>query len=254
MSGTGRLAGRKTLLTGAAGGIGRAIMTAFVAEGATVLATDRAAVLAETDGPAENRTFYRSADLRDPTAAAMLIDTCIEHMGGLDILVNNAAARSPRADVTALADEDWAEAMDVNLAAPMRLCRAAIPVMARGKGGVIINIASQLGQVESEARIAYGTSKAGLIFMTRLMARDHAAQNIRINSISPGPVLTGRLIDRAGSANEAIERFAPLTALGKVGTPMEIAAAAVFLASNESAFTTGADFLIDGGYSLAEKS
>lgn len=254
MSGTGRLAGRKALLTGAAGDIGRAIMTAFLAEGATVLATDRAPAPAEIDGPAKTQIFYLSADLRDPTAAKMLIDSCIECMGGLDVLVNNAAARSPRADVAALADEDWAEAMDVNLAAPMRLCRAAIPVMAHGKGGAIINIASQLGQVASEARIAYGTSKAGLIFMTRLMARDHAEQNIRINSISPGPVLTGRLIDREGSANDATERFAPLTALGRIGKPAEIAAAAVFLASDESAFTTGADLLIDGGYLLTGKS
>jgi NAD(P)-dependent dehydrogenase (short-subunit alcohol dehydrogenase family) len=126
--------------------------------------------------------------------------------------------------------------------------------MARGNGGAIINIASQLGHLPSGARIAYGTSKAGLLFMTRLMARDHAAQKVRINSISPGPVLTGRLIGRNGSVNEVTEWFAPLTALGRIGKPGEIAAAAVFLASDESAFTTGADFLIDGGYSVKGKS
>lgn len=254
MSGAGRLDGRKALLTGATGDIGRAIMTAFLAEGATVLATDLCPMPAEFDGSGEARAFYLSADLRDPAAAGMLVESCIERMGGIDVLVNNAAARSPRADVVALADADWTEAMDVNLAAPMRLCRAAIPAMARGKGGVIINIASQLGQVPSEARIAYGTSKAGLLFLTRLMARDHAAQNIRVNSISPGPVLTGRLIDREGSANDVNKRFAPLTALGRIGKPTEIAAAAVFLASDESAFTTGTDFLIDGGYLLTGTS
>ena len=166
--------------------------------------------------------------------------------GGLHIIVNNAVHDLPLGPITDIALPDWNRTLDVNLTSAFLLSKHAIPVMAAGGGGSIIHVASQLGSVARPGRVWYCAAKGALISMARAMAVDHADQNIRVNTLSPGPTETGRYIKNFADAAEA--RRNNFTLLGRLGTPDEIAAGAVFLASDESAFMTGADLLIDGGF------
>jgi NAD(P)-dependent dehydrogenase (short-subunit alcohol dehydrogenase family) len=143
---------------------------------------------------------------------------------------------------------DWERVVAVNLTGAFLLCRAALPPMIASGGGSVILIASQLGRVGSPGRAAYCATKGALIQLAKVMAIDHAAQNIRVNAISPGAVETERLIRRYGSFEAARAALASKHLPGRLGQPSEIAAAAVFLASDEASFVTGADLLVDGGY------
>jgi len=124
----------------------------------------------------------------------------------------------------------------------------AIPLMVRTGGGAVIHVASQMAHVGAPGRAAYGAAKAGLVHLARIMALDHADQGIRVNSLSPGAVLTSRVIARYGSADAARQKLAAAYPLGRIAMPEEVAAAAVFLASDDASFVTGTDLLVDGGY------
>lgn len=246
----GRLQGKRAIVTGAGGGIGRAICVAFAAEGAAVVAVDiNAETVAETAAQVENaggKAVGMAADVALEETAVEAVAKARDGFGGLEVIVNNAIHDLPLAPLTEISLEDWRRTMDVNLNSAFLLSKHAIPVMAAGGGGSIIHVASQLGGVARPGRPWYCAQKGALINLARAMALDHAKQNIRVNSLSPGPVETGRYVKNFKSVEEA--RANNFTLFDRLGQPEEIATGAVFLASDESSFMTGADLLIDGGY------
>ncbi len=243
-----RLAGRTALVTGAGAGIGRAICMLFALEGARVVCADIDAVAAAQtakacgDGAMSIRCDVASAD-----DARRAVDFAVTTFGGLQVLVNNAAVFSPTARVDRLDLAEWNRALAVNLTGAMLLSRFAVPAM-RGKGGSIIHMASQLGHVGREGRACYSMTKAALIHLATAMAVDHSADGIRVNSLSPGPIATERVVANYGGSEAHASRVGSMTLAGRAGRPEEIAQAALFLASDESSFMTGADLLVDGGY------
>lgn len=238
----GRLSGKTALVTGAARGIGAAIADRFAAEGARVARLDL--------NPISDQTVDLAlcADVGDEDAVAKAVaDTC-QAFGGLDILVNNAASGNsltPAADLTLA---EWQRSIDVNLTGTFLLSRAAIRVMRDGQGGAIINVASQLGSVAVRNRAAYCASKGGVLQLTRAMALDHASDGIRVNSLSPGAVMTERLTTLFGSEEAVNAALVDRHPIGRIGLPTDIGGAAVFLASDDAGFMTGPDLVVDGGY------
>ncbi len=254
-----RLAGKITLVTGAGAGIGRAIAHAFAAEGAAVVCLDIDGAAAEAVAD-ETRAAGAGAaadaiavacDIADPDGVRAAIESTRERYGALHALVNNTTREGGAGLVTELDLDDWRRSLDVNLTGAFLLCRSAIPLMAESGGGSVINIASQLGHVALGRSAAYCATKAALIHLTRVIALDHAAQGIRANSLSPGAVETPRLLGMFGNMERARRYLEPKHILGRLGAPEEIAAAAVFLASDKSSFMTGADMLVDGGYTAS---
>ena len=245
-----RLAGKVALVTGAGGwGIGAAIARRFAEEGARVLCADikeeAAAALAAEIGP--NAASF-ACDVSDPAQAEAATAEAVTRFGALHVLVNNAAAFCPDATAETIPLDDWNRTLAVNVTGPMLMSRFAIPAMRAAGGGSIIHMASQLGHVGRAGRFWYGTHKAAMVHMARCMAIDHAKDGIRVNSLSPGPIATDRTMKRIGSVENALSFYGPLTLLGRQGRVEEIANAALFLASDESSYMTGADLLVDGGY------
>lgn len=247
-----RLTGKVAFVTGAGRGIGRAIAERFAAEGASVAIAELDAERAQPALIAIEASGGTAAavacDLRDLQQVETAIADTVDKLGGLDIIVNNAAATTPIATIVEMTPEDWDLALTVNLTGAFYVCRAAIPQMAATGGGSIINVASQLGSVGSRRRAAYCASKAALIQFSRVLALDHADEGIRVNSLSPGAVHTERLHGYFGGRDGAERELGPLHPIGRIGEPDEIASAALFLASEDSKFMTGADLIVDGGY------
>lgn len=231
-----RLEGKVAIVTGAAGDIGRAIVQRFEAEGARVVGVDISLV---GDG---------HCDVGDAASVAAAVKRAEQRFGALHILVNNAAVVTPYEAVPVLAEAEWRRALDVNLTGAFLMSKFAIPAMLRAGSGSIIHMASQMGHVGAPGRAAYGVTKAALIQLAKIMALDHGAQGIRVNSLSPGAVMTSRVIARYGSAEAVRANLEAKYPLGRIGSVADVASAALFLASDEAAFVTGADFLVDGGY------
>jgi NAD(P)-dependent dehydrogenase (short-subunit alcohol dehydrogenase family) len=245
-----RLSEKVAIVTGAGGGIGGAISRQFAAEGAAVVCIDiDDATLAKTTEAikaAGGRAESLATDVASEEVAIEAVSLARDRFGRLDVLVSNAVYDLPLAPLTEISYADWRRTMEVNLDAAFLLSKHAIPAMAAGGGGSIILVASQLGRVARPGRPWYCAAKGGLINLAKAMALDHADQNIRVNSLSPGPVETGRYLKNFPDLQSARESHHTL--LGRLGVPDEIAAGAVFLASDESSFMTGSDLLIDGGY------
>jgi len=245
-----RLEGKIAIVTGAGGGIGSAICRQFAAEGAAVICVDiDGDTVSETARDIEQaggRAVALAADVAEESTARDAVARAQGGFGGLNVIVNNAVHDLPLGPLTDISLEDWRRTMDVNLNSAFLLSKHAIPVMAAGGGGSIIHVASQLGRVARPGRPWYCAQKGALINLARAMALDHAEQGIRVNSLSPGPVETGRYVKNFDSVEEA--RQNNFTLFNRLGQPDEIAAGAVFLASDESSFMTGADLLIDGGF------
>jgi NAD(P)-dependent dehydrogenase (short-subunit alcohol dehydrogenase family) len=241
------LDGRVAVVTGGATGIGLAIVRAFVAEGAAVAIFDRDAAATEAAATLTGALGV-TVDMGDGGAVAAAVAQATARLGVPRILVNNAALRTRRARIVDLSTEEWEAALRVNLSGAFHLCRAAIPAMAAAGGGVIVNVASQLGSVAVPGAAAYCTTKGALLQFTRALALDHAEDGIRVNTLSPGAVLTGRVEALYGNAGAAEAALAADHPIGRIGRPEEIAEAAVFLASDRSSFMTGAEIVVDGGY------
>jgi len=237
------LDGKTAIVTGAARGIGAAIAERFAAEGARVASFDLNPPVPPDGG------LSLEVDVADETSVMQAVTKVIAAFGQIDILVNNAAADGIRGPVTEMSLADWNRALAVNLTGAFLLCRAVIPHMTKAAGGSVVNIASQLGSVAVPANPVYCASKGGLIQLTRAMALDHGADGVRINALSPGAVLTDRLIGAYGSEAAVREALTPKYPLGRIGMPDDLTGAAVFLASEASQFMTGADLVVDGGYS-----
>lgn len=245
----GRLAGKVAIVTGAGGGIGRAIACRFVACGARVLCTDvDAATAREAAEAAGDGAASLACDVGREADAEAAIAEAVSRFGGLSVLVNNAAAFLPDATVVEIAEADWRRVLQVNLTGAFLMSKHAVPAMERGGGGSIIHMASQHASVGRPGRSWYCAAKAGLVGLAKAMALDHAAAGIRVNALSPGPILTARIERRYGGAEGAHAVVGARTALGRMGKAEEVAEAAVFLASDEASFMTGADMIVDGGY------
>ena len=246
------LTGRVALVSGAGGGIGRAISLAFVEVGAAVACCDidlrSAEETARLVQNAGGRAIARRCDVAVEAESLAVVAAAHDAFGRLDILVSGAAPYDPSGTVLETSLADWERVLAVNLTGSFLLSRAALPRMIAGGGGSIIFVASQLGRVGSGGRAAYCATKGALIQLAKVMAIDHAAQNIRVNTLSPGAVETQRTLDRYGSFEAARERLGSKHLLGRLGRPQEIATAAVFLASDGASFVTGSDLLVDGGY------
>lgn len=246
------LHGKVALVAGAGGSIGRAIGRRFAERGAAVALADldqAAALDAARETPApENRVLALSVDVTSLESTAGVVGETIERFGRLDILVNCAAAEIPRSPAIDLDPDAWRLAVDVNLTGSFLLCRAAIPPMIDGGGGAVILVGSQLGHVGAAGRAAYCASKGGVLQLARTLALEHAEHGIRVNTLSPGAVLSERLRRHYGTDEAAESALGPRHPVGRLGRPDEIASAALFLASDECTFMTGADLLVDGGY------
>lgn len=240
---TGRLAGKTALITAAGQGIGRATAELFAREGAEVWATDiNEPMLA---GLADCKTAR--LDVRDTAMIARLI----AQMGPLDILFN-CAGTVPAGTILDCTEEDWGRAFDLNATSMFRTAKAALPGMLARGGGVIINMASVASSMKGVPnRFAYGTTKAAVIGLTKAIAADFVTQGIRCNAICPGTVDTPSLHERlraTGDYAAAWKAFVARQPMGRLGKPEEIAALALYLASDEAAYTTGQAYVIDGGW------
>lgn len=240
---TGRLTGKVALVTAAGQGIGRATAELFTREGATVWATDvNAATLA---GLGECKTAR--LDVRDPAMMAQVL----AQSGPLDILFN-CAGMVPAGTILDCTPEDWGRAFDLNVTAMFHTAKAVLPGMLERGGGAIINMSSVASSIKGVPnRFAYGATKAAVIGLTKSIAADFVTRGIRCNAICPGTVDTPSLHDRlraTGDYAAAWKAFVARQPMGRLGTPEEIAALALYLASDEAAYATGQAYVIDGGW------
>ena len=240
-----RLDGKRALITGGSRGIGAAIVTAMVGEGARVMACGRGARPDDLHGD----VMWHQADVSQQQDVDGLIGGVTSSFGGLDILVNNAGVQVEKT-VTQSTNDDWDNVIGINAKAPFMLCRAFIPVMAESGGGSIVNIGSISGHHADPSMALYNASKAFIHGMTRSIAVDHGAEGIRCNAICPGWIMTGMADaafamanDPAHAERDALARHA----VGRFGQPEDIAKAAVWLASDDAEFVTGQTVTVDGG-------
>jgi NAD(P)-dependent dehydrogenase (short-subunit alcohol dehydrogenase family) len=244
-----KLQGRVALVTGAASGISRSVAIRFAAEGAAVMAADfdekGAGETVEQIRAAGGRAEAAKFDVSRPEEVKQVVERTIEALGDLHILFNGAGILA-YGTVIETSDETWARVMAVNLSGTFHCCRAVVPHMAAKGRGSIINVASTTGSHDACAHaVAYVASKGGVTLLTRGMAIDHAKQGIRVNAICPGPTDTPMLRDAL--TEEQLEAFAKTFPMGRLGRPDELAAAAVFLASDDASFVTGSLMYVDGG-------
>ncbi|MBX6743740.1 MAG: 3-oxoacyl-[acyl-carrier-protein] reductase [Acetobacteraceae bacterium] len=242
-----RLDGKTALVTGATGGIGAATARALHAQGAQVALTGRrAAELEALAAELGDRVLVAPADLADPAAPASLVETVEGKFGSLDILVNNAGFTC---DMLALrmGDADWQAVLEVDLTAPFRLARAALRGMMKKRWGRIVSIASIVGVTGNAGQANYAAAKAGLIGMSKSLAQEVATRGVTVNVVAPGFVKTA-MTDVLGEAQRAklLERIPT----ARMGTPEDIAAAVVYLASNEAAWVTGQTLHVNGGMAM----
>ncbi|VVE71187.1 NAD(P)-dependent oxidoreductase [Pandoraea captiosa] len=249
---TGRLAGKTAVITAAAQGIGRACVEAYLREGARVIATDlninTLAALAD-----HANLVRRPLDVTDSAAVGALAG----ELGAIDVLFN-CAGFVHHGSVLECDEAAWDFSFDLNIKSMYRTTRAFLPAMLAAGGGAIINMSSAASSVKGVAnRCVYGTTKAAVIGLTKSIAADFVSRGIRCNAICPGTVESPSLRERiatqadaAGTSQAAVrDQFVARQPMGRVGTPEEVAALAVYLGSDESSFTTGAIHLIDGGWS-----
>lgn len=244
---TDRLGGKTALVTAAAQGIGRATALAMAAEGARVLATDiNDALLSELADQSAGDLTTAVLDVRDSAAVAQVLG-----QSAPDILFN-CAGFVHSGTILDATDDEWDFAFDLNVRSMFRTIRAVLPGMLDRGAGSIVNVASVASSViGAPNRFVYGTTKAAVIGLTKSVASDYVTRGIRCNAICPGTVDSPSLHDRlraTGDYDAALSAFIARQPMGRIGTPDEIAALAVYLASDESAFTTGQAHIIDGGW------
>ena len=242
-----RLDGKTALVTGASGGIGAAIAASLHAQGAVVvLSGTRVEALESLAATLGERAHVCPADLRDAAAADGLVEAAEAAGGPLSILVNNAGFTR---DMLAMRmkDEDWQAVLDVDLSAPFRLARAAMRGMLRRRAGRIVNIASIVGSTGNAGQANYAAAKAGLVGMSKALAQELGARGVTVNVVAPGFIRTP-MTDVLNEAQRA--KLTEAIPLGRMGDPADVAAAVVYLASDEAAWVTGATLHVNGGMAM----
>jgi len=244
---TGRFSEKTALVTGAGGGIGAAIVRQFRSEGARVAVADRVVSGIEAEA-------HLPGDLLERGYADSLPQEAFKALGRLDIVVNNAGVIT-RGDVTETSDADWSLSVGVNVEAPFRICRAAIPIMAAAGGGVIVNTASCWGLRPGPRHPVYCMTKAAIASLTQCMGMDHAHQNIRINAVAPNevntPMLRTGFIKRGYDPDSAVIELGKSVPLGRIAEPEDIADVVLFLASDAARYMCGTIVEINGGKSVS---
>jgi NAD(P)-dependent dehydrogenase (short-subunit alcohol dehydrogenase family) len=249
-----RFKGEVAVVTGAASGIGEATAIAFAQEGAGVVIVDtdreQGEVVAKKIEEQGGDVLVVPTDVARENEVQGMVEDVTARWGRLDVLVNNAGIYY-QADVVDTPFEVWNDVLAVNLSGPFLCTKYAVPVMIRGGGGAVVNVASEAGLVGIKGQVAYNVSKGGMIALTRSCAVDLAGQGVRVNCVCPGTSdtpLVREAVNRASdpaAARRALEEVRPLNRLGK---PEEIAAAILYLASSEAGYATGAILSVDGGY------
>lgn len=245
----GRIAGKVALVTGSASGIGLATAERFRAEGARVAGIDLA-----DDARAGVVDLYRRADVTDESAVESAVAATRTELGGLDIVVNAAGVAGGGA-AHMVSAADWDHVIGVNLKGTFLVCKHALAAMVEQGGGSIINIASVEGIEGSEGGSAYNASKGGVVILTKNMAMDYGRRGIRINSVCPGFIDTPllRSVFEGEVMQGYLDKILAASQLGRFGRPEEIAAAALFLASEDASFITGASLVVDGGLTAGHR-
>jgi NAD(P)-dependent dehydrogenase (short-subunit alcohol dehydrogenase family) len=248
----GRLHGKVAIVTGAAGGIGRATALLFANEGAKVVVAD---ILPEEGQQTVNeivacggRGLYIQTDVTSDTDIKTLIRKTTESYQRIDILVNNAGANI-EGSILALTTDQWQRALDINLSSVYRCCRDAIPHIVQSGGGSVIIMASVQGIAGFWDSSAYAAAKGGLIALTRQLARQFASSHVRVNSVSPGVILTP-IFKQTANREQMFEIVSNYVPIGHIGVPEDVAFANLFLASDESSYITGINIVTDGGMTM----
>ena len=249
-----RLDGKVALVTGVAAGIGRAILEVFAAEGARVMGADvrqaegEAAAVAAREGGGE--AAFLIADVSQRDQAERLVAETVARFGGLDVVVNNAGIGVFHKTVESTAEDEWDRTLAINLKSVYLVSHAAVPHLRARGGGSIVNVSSVHAFATTEGVAAYAASKGGVLALSRQMALDLAKDGIRVNALIPGAVDTAMLRQHAeleGKSYEELGFTFDAGAIGRVGKPEELAKAALFLASDDASFVTGAPLIADGG-------
>ncbi len=239
--------GKCALVTGAAGGIGRAIARQLHGQGATIALTDmNRAGMEEVAKELGERVHILEANLTDPEAAGQLISEAEKAMGRIDILVNNAGLTRDNLGMR-MKDDEWQLVLDVNLTAAFRLARACLRPMMKQRGGRIIGIASIVGAIGNAGQANYAASKGGMIAMGKSLAQEVASRGITVNSVAPGFIATP-MTDAL--SDEQKQRLVANIPGGRLGTPEDVATVVTFLASDEAAYITGQTIHVNGGMAM----
>jgi len=250
--GSGRLLGKKALITGGDSGIGRAIAVAFAREGADVLIS----YLSEQTDAEETARVVRasgrscvavSGDISHEDHCQRLVDRTLAEFGAMDILINNAAYQMTRESITDVSTDEWDHTLKTNLYAMFWMCQAALPVMR--EGGAIINTSSIQAYQPSPTLLPYATTKGAIITFTKALAQEAIKRGVRVNSVAPGPIWTPLI--PSTMPPDHVARFGENTPVGRAGQPVELAPVYVFLASSESSYITGEVIGATGGRPLA---
>jgi NAD(P)-dependent dehydrogenase (short-subunit alcohol dehydrogenase family) len=248
-----KLQDKVALITGGNSGIGRATAILFAKEGARVVIAARNEARGnetmESIAKSGGQAIFVACDVRKAEDCQKAVERAIEDFGQLNVLVNNAGTIY-RVTVVDTTEEEWDDTMDTNVKGAYLMSKYAIPWMVKNGSGVIINTASYYGLVGGKEAAAYCASKGAMVLLTKAMALDHAAQNIRVNCICPGSVDTPMLkqeMEELGGVEKLRPLFEAKHPLGRICSSEEVARAALFLASDDSAFVTGSSLVIDGG-------
>ena len=245
---SGALAGKRALVTGASHGIGRAVALRFAAEGARVALnyrSDRAAAeeAAESIEAAGGEAVAVGGDVSRPDEAAALVESTVSAFGGVDVLVNNAGVTRDGL-LLRMEEEAWDAVLDTNLKGAFLCSKAAARHMARARWGRIVNMSSIVGMTGNAGQANYASAKAGLIGLTKTLARELASRNITVNAVAPGFIAT-RMVESL--SQETQSRVLERIPLGRFGTPEDVAAVCVFLASDDAGYVTSQTLGVDGG-------
>lgn len=254
MTRTGWLEGKVAVVTGAAGGMGRATAVLFAEEGASVVIGDvdeagGASAVQEITSSGGLATFVR-CDVSKESDVIALIQSAKREYGGLHTIFNNAGIEQPVTPSTEITEELFDRVIGVNLKGTFFGCKHAIPLILESGGGTIVNNSSVSAFANVGGNLSYGASKGAIMSMTRILAIEYARQNLRVNAICPGVIdtpMNQRNLEKSTDHDAVRERWMSVTPLGRMGTPLEIARTVLYLASEMSSFTTGVGLLIDGG-------
>jgi NAD(P)-dependent dehydrogenase (short-subunit alcohol dehydrogenase family) len=249
---SGRLDGRIALVTGGASGIGAACVARFAAEGATVIGLDVTAV-PEAEWAERGATRFLAADVRDEDSIRAVVAAVLEEQERLDVVVN-AAGVEGIGSVIDIDRAEWERVIGVNLTGTFLVCKHVLPAMVAAGRGSVVNLSSVEGLEAIQSQPAYSASKGGVVLLTRNLAIDFGSAGIRVNCLCPGLVrtpMTEMLFDPA--ITEIRDRFIAQHMLGRAGRPEEIAAAALFLASDDASFVTGHALVVDGGFTAGRR-